>query len=125
MSLFEHNAVTWFEIPTADFERATKFYEAVLDIEFKSSPGEDSCNIFPAGGGVAGCLIYRPGSKPSPDGARVFLNVDGKLDASIRRAQRLGATITVPRTYVPGGKSVYACFLDSEGNHVGLHSRCF
>ena len=26
MSKFDGNAVTWFEIPTADFERATKFY---------------------------------------------------------------------------------------------------
>jgi predicted enzyme related to lactoylglutathione lyase len=126
MSKFESNAITWFEIPTADFARATKFYEEVLDLKLQAFPGAEPCNMFPAElGGVAGCLVYRPQLKPAADGAMVYLNVDGKLDASIKRAEKRGTTITVPRTQVPGGYGYYACLLDSEGNHIGLHSRLF
>lgn len=39
MSKFENNAVTWFEIPVADFARATKFYETVLDAKLLPYPG--------------------------------------------------------------------------------------
>ena len=35
MSKFDNNAVTWFEIPTTDFERATNFYESVLDVKLR------------------------------------------------------------------------------------------
>src|ERR1700679_1395463 len=84
MSKFENNAVTWFEIPTTDFERATRFYESMLDAKLRAFPGPEPCNMFPSGdGGVGGCIIHRPHHKPSPDGTSVYLNVDGKLDASL------------------------------------------
>jgi uncharacterized protein len=126
MSKFESNAITWFEIPTEDFGRATKFYEEVLDVKMLAFPGPEECNMFPAAdGGIRGCIIRREQSKPSAVGTTVYLNADGKLDASIKRAEKLGAKITVPRTEIPGGFGYFACLVDSEGNHVGLHSRMF
>ncbi len=127
MSKFASNAVTWFEIPTTDLERATKFYETVLDIQLIPYGGPDSLSkVFPRGeDGVSGCLVHRASSKPSADGTTVYLNADGKLDVSVKRAQELGATITVPRTEIPGGFGFFACLIDSEGNHVGLHSTRF
>jgi predicted enzyme related to lactoylglutathione lyase len=76
-------------------------------------------------GGVGGCIVLRPSQKPTPDGALVFLNAEGKLDASLKRAENLGANIFVPRTEIPGGLGYFACLQDSEGNHVGLHSTMF
>ena len=67
--------------------------------------------------------MQRAQHKPSTDGTIVFLNADGKLDASLERATKLGATILVPRTEIPGGFGFFACLQDSEGNQVGLHSR--
>lgn len=126
MNKFETNAVTWFEIPVADFERATTFYETLLDAKLLPFPGSEPCNIFPIkDGGVSGCIVQRPQHKPSADGTVVFLNADGKLDASLKRAEKLGAPILVPRTEIPGGFGYFACLQDSEGNHVGLHSRMF
>ena len=126
MSKFESNAVTWFEIPTTDFERATKFYEAMLDAKLRAYPGPEPCNMFPSEqGGVGGCIIHRPHQKPATDGTLVYLNADGKLDASLKRAEKLGAKVLVPRTEIPGGLGFYACVQDSEGNHVGLHSTQF
>ena len=126
MSKFESNAVTWFEIPTTDFERASRFYETLLDVELQSWPGPEPCSMFPSGdGGVGGCIVHRAQQKPAADGSLVYLNADGKLDASLKRAEKLGATILVPRTEIPGGFGYYACVQDSEGNHVGLHSTEF
>ncbi|MEZ2345656.1 VOC family protein [Terriglobus sp. RCC_193] len=124
MSKFTSNAITWFEIPTTDLERATKFYETVLDVQLIPY-GEDS-KVFPRGEeSVSGCLTHRAASKPSTDGALVFLNADGKLDVSVKRAEGLGAKVTVPRTEIPGGFGYFACLIDSEGNQVGLHSTRF
>lgn len=126
MSKFENNAVTWFEIPTSDFKRATDFYESVLDVKLRAFPGPEPCSMFPAQqGGVGGCIVQREGHKPSTAGALVYLNAEGKLDASLKRAEKLGARVLVPRTEIPGGFGYYAWLQDSEGNHVGLHSSLF
>jgi uncharacterized protein len=126
MSKFENNAVTWFEIPTTDFERATRFYETLLDVKLRAFPGPEPCNMFPSqDGGVGGCIVHRVHQKPAADGSLVYLNADGKLDASLKRAHNLGATVLVPRTEIPGGLGYFACLQDSEGNHVGLHSKMF
>lgn len=126
MSKFNANAITWFEIPTADLGRATSFYEQVLDITLAPLPNAQPGAFFPAQeGGVAGCLVHHPQRRPTADGTTVFLNADGKMDASLKRAEKLGATITVRRTEIPGGFGFFACLIDSEGNHVGLHTRAF
>lgn len=123
MSKFEANAITWFEISVTDIDRARGFYENLLDNKLVPYPGE-SCFIFPTKeGGVAGCIVSRPQSKPSADGTIIFLNADGQLNAAVKRAQDAGSKLLVPRTEIPGGHGFFACITDSEGNHVGLHSR--
>ena len=124
MSKFDHNAVTWFEIPTVSIERAASFYGAILDVTLRPWPGTEPCRMFPVGdAGVGGCLAERSGQKPAGDGTLVYLNVDGKLDQVLERAQQSGSTLVVPRTAIDGGFGFYAVITDSEGNHVGLHSR--
>jgi len=126
MSKFKNNALTWFEIPTADFQRATEFYESLLDTKLRAFPGPEPCNMFPSGDdGVGGCIVQRDQHRPSEQGALVYLNAEGKLDATLKRAEKMGVTVLVPRTEIPGGFGYYACFQDSEGNHVGLHSTMF
>jgi uncharacterized protein len=124
MSKFEGNAITWFEVPATDMKRALHFYETLLDKKLNEFPGSVPYYAFPAEAGkVAGALIHSPLQKPTADGTMVYHNVDGQLDAALNRAVALGATVLVPRTEIPGGFGFYACLLDSEGNHVGLHSR--
>ena len=124
MTKFDANAITWFEIPTSNFERATKFYEAALGTGLRPWPGKEPCSLFPiCDGGVGGCLVYRPQQKPTADGTIVFLNVDGMLARVLERAVENGGKLLVPRTTIEGGHGAYAVFLDSEGNHVGLHTR--
>ena len=124
MSKFEGNAITWFEIPTADIDRATKFYETLLAAQMLPFPGDEPYVIFPAGeNAVSGALIQRLHQKPGAGGTMVYLNVDGRLDDTLKRAESLGSKVIVPKTQVPGAATFYACLIDSEGNHVGLHSR--
>jgi len=126
MSKFKNSAVTWFEIPTSDFKRATEFYESVLDVKLRAFPGPEPCNMFPSeDGGVGGCIVQREGHTPANSGSLVYLNAEGKLDATLKRAESRGTTVLVPRTEIPGGLGYYACIQDSEGNHVGLHSSLF
>jgi len=124
MSKFNGNAITWFEVPTTDIARATSFYESLLAQKLNPYPGPEPCSIFPAAeSGVAGCIVQRAQMKPSTDGTMVYLNVDGQLDATLDRAKELNSNILVPRTEIPGGYGFFACITDSEGNHIGLHSR--
>ena len=124
MSKFNGNAITWFEDPTTDIDRAVGFYETLLGSKLINFPGGEPCFIFPHGDdAVAGSLIYRPHQKPATDGTMVFLNVDGKLDEVLTRAHAIEGTVLLPKTLIPGGYGYYACVRDSEGNHIGLHSR--
>jgi predicted enzyme related to lactoylglutathione lyase len=126
MSKFASSAITWFEIPAMDLERATKFYEQVLDMTLRPLPNGEPGKFFPVEeGGIGGCLVQRSLLQPSAEGSKVFLNADGKMDASLKRAEALGARITVPRTEVAGGFGYFACLIDSEGNQIGLHTRAF
>lgn len=124
MSKFERNAVTWFEIPTVNIERAASYYEAVLGMTLRPWPGAEPCRMFPIGeSGVGGCLVERAAHRPAADGTLVYLNVDGKLDQVLERAQQNGGKLLVPRTAIDGGFGFYAVITDSEGNQIGLHSR--
>lgn len=124
MSKFEANAITWFEIPTTDIDRARSFYENILGAKLIPYPGNEPCFIFPTKeSGVAGCIVQRPQQKPVADGTLIYLNADGQLNAAVDRAQSSGSKVLVPRTEIPGGFGFFACITDPEGNHVGLHSR--
>jgi predicted enzyme related to lactoylglutathione lyase len=124
MSKFDANTITWFEIPTIDFNRASNFYEALLDKKLVPYPGTEPCALFPVGdGGVGGSLVQSAKRAPCDNGTIVFLNVDGQLDATLERAAKLHAKVILPRTEIPGGFGFYAYVRDSEGNQIGLHSR--
>jgi len=124
MSKFNGNAITWFEVPTTDIKRAVGFYETLLDKKLAEFPGEEPCFMFPAEpGSVAGALIHRHSHNPASNGTMIYLNVDGELENVLARAHKIEGTVQLPKTQIPGGYGYYACVLDSEGNHIGLHSR--
>jgi predicted enzyme related to lactoylglutathione lyase len=126
MSKFDNNVVTWFEIPTTNMTRAVSFYESLLDTKLRELPGDEPTYMFSVEkGGVGGCLVQRDQQKPTHDGTLMYLNVDGKLDATLKRAEILGASVTKPRTEIDGGLGFYAWVKDSEGNQIGLHSTMF
>ncbi len=118
------NSVVWFEIPTHDLPRATRFYETLLACQTKPHViGESQMAVLPyERPGVGGCLIFGTGACPSDEGSTVYLNAVPDLDTVLSRVLPAGGEILVPRTELPPGMGAFAHIRDSEGNRVGLHS---
>jgi uncharacterized protein len=120
------NAVTWFEIPVADIDRAQRFYETLLAAALKrETMGSEQMAIFPSDGdnAVSGCLnLGAEGVTPSRQGTRVYLDAGASIDAVLGRVDSAGGRIHTPKTALPPGMGFFAHVEDSEGNIVGLHA---
>jgi uncharacterized protein len=121
------NAISWFEIPTIDLDRAATFYEAIFDI--KLTPFDTSqlkMRLFPLEDmmGIGGALTYLPGFYiPSgTDGALVYLNGNPDVQIVLDRIPEAGGAIVVPKTMISPEYGHMAVFIDTEGNRIALHS---
>jgi uncharacterized protein len=120
-----HNAITWFEIPVRDLDRAQRFYEAVLERPLtRETMGSEQMALFPAAdAGIQGCLnIGAEAVAPSASGTRVYLDAAPSLDDALARVPRAGGRVVTPRTALPEGMGSFAHIADTEGNVVGLHA---
>ena len=117
------NAINWFEIPAADFNRAVKFYSEVLDFEMQTlEMGDAQRGFFPSKDkGVGGCVSYGNGQKPNAEGSTVYLNGGDDLSTPLSRVEKAGGSIVMPKTAI-GENGYIALFMDTEGNKVALHS---
>ncbi len=117
------NAV-WFEIPSANFERAVTFYEAVFQTTLKRENIGGDMAIFEGGEGTTpGAVVApMPGNAPHSNGAVIYLNGGNDLAPALARAAAHGGRVLQPKTALPPGMGHFAHFQDSEGNRVGLHS---
>jgi predicted enzyme related to lactoylglutathione lyase len=118
------SAITWFEIPLTDFDRARRFYEAILETPLREERfGPGRIAIFPhAEDAVGGCLDESSESRPSSAGVVVYLDVNGRLDRSLELVPGAGGSVAAPKTALPPGMGWVAQIIDSEGNRVGLHA---
>ena len=119
------NAINWFEIPVKNFDKAKKFYEAILDADLQTmeAMGMKSA-FFPAElqtGGIGGCIIQGEGYEPSSKGSLVYLNGGDDLSVPLSKVEAAGGKIVLPKTAI-GPNGFMAHFNDTEGNKVGLHS---
>ena len=117
------NALNWFEIPAANYERARKFYETIFATELIPMEGMEGfqMGMFPAEDGVGGGVIQGEGYVPSAEGSVVYLNGGDDLSEVLSRVEGAGGQVVMPKTSI-GENGFVAYFLDSEGNRVGLHS---
>jgi predicted enzyme related to lactoylglutathione lyase len=117
------DAINWFEIPSLDFERAIIFYEKLLGTSLSRVTFGEAIAMFPSRPtGVGGAIVHRTAHLPAAGGPRIYINVDGILDEAVERVPEIGGSVEVPVTAVAGGFGHFACIVDSEGNHVGLHA---
>ena len=116
------NAINWFEIPTTDLDRATRFYERILGVTLKREIfGGVPHAIFTAPDpAVGGALILQPPRAPSASGSLVYLDARGALDAVLDRVPGAGGQVILAKTDI-GDPGFIAIVRDTEGNHVGLH----
>ena len=119
------NAVSWFEIPTADFGRAKAFYSTIFDFEMPEMPmGPTRLGILlhESDGGIGGAIIEDPNQSPGASGARVYLSGGTDLAVVLARVESAGGVVVVSKTEIAPGMGHFALFRDTEGNVLGLHS---
>ena len=122
------NAISWFEIPATDLDRATKFYETIFgvalfpmdleNIKMRMFPLQDMMND------VGGALVDSGGfHKPSAtDGPLIYLNGNPDLQNVLDKVEAAGGKIMVPKTEISAEYGFMGVFIDTEGNRIGLHS---
>lgn len=117
------NAINWFEIPTNDLERASKFYEAALATKLKRETFMGTPNAmfpFEPKVGAGGALVQSAHHKPAATGTIVYLHAPD-LDGILSRVAAAGGKVVLPKTHI-GDPGHIAVIEDTEGNHVGLHA---
>lgn len=116
--------ISFFEIPAADFHRAVKFYQTILNTELTVFECEkEKMAFFPEEEGVmTGAISYAVGFRPSADGVLIHLQVDDILQ-TLTVVEQNGGKIVRPKTKIEAdGMGYFALFADSEGNTIGLYA---
>ena len=81
------NAISWFEIPSTDLDRATKFYETIFSLQLTPMDIQNiRMRMFPIEdmSGIGGAVVDSGGfHKPSAtDGPLIYLNGNPDLQKS-------------------------------------------
>jgi hypothetical protein len=127
-SIYMDNAISWFEIPSTDLERATRFYEEIFQVKlFPLDVQNIKMRMFPIDNpekGIGGALVFnKEFYKPSAtDGPLIYLNGNPDVQNILDRVGAAGGTIAVPKTQISPEYGYMAVIIDTEGNRVGLHS---
>lgn len=122
------HAISWFEIPATDIERAQEFYEAVFDIKMINMDfSNNKMRAFPLDNpmeGIGGTIIDTNGfHKPSAtDGPLLYLNGNPDVQIFLDRAAAAGAQILVPKTKISDEYGYMGVIIDTEGNRIAFHS---
>lgn len=120
------NAVGWFDLYVDDLDRATTFYETVLEqrLEPLGDPtGETAMRAFPArqdSYGAAGALVKSAHARPGAAGTMLYFSVDDCADTE-RRVRSAGGSVLRPKFSIGAFGWVSICE-DTEGNRFGLNS---
>ena len=113
--------VAWVEIPSADFERAVKFYSSVFQLDLMpiDCGNGEKMACFPTG---EGAIIYSQYAEPSENGTIVSLVVPDNIEAAISRIEQANGKVVIPKTKIEvEGRGYFALCMDSENNKIGLY----
>jgi hypothetical protein len=122
------NAISWFEIPTTDINRAQRFYETIFgvslspmdlpNIKMRMFPLDDMMSQ------VGGALVDSAGFHQPSDtkGPLIYLNANPDVQLVLDKVEAAGGRVLVPKTEISPEYGSMGVFLDSEGNRIGLHS---
>ena len=118
------NALSWFEIPVQDIDRAAAFYGAILGKKLTIVDiNNGRVGLLPDNGGVGGSLVENAqfGYKPSQEGVLIYLDGGDDLSHTLNRVESAGGQVVLPKTPL-GNYGFAAYFIDTEGNKIGLRS---
>lgn len=123
------HAISWFEIPATDIDRAQKFYEAVFNMQMQPMDFQGiKMRMFPLDDpmeGIGGTLVqegtgfYKPSATEGP---LLYLNGNPDVNIALSRVEAAGGKILAPKTEISPEYGYMAVFIDTEGNRIALHS---
>lgn len=122
------HAISWFEIASADLDRAQKFYETIFDIKLiPMDMPQIKMRMFPIDDmmvGIGGAVVssgdfHKPSAK---EGVLIYLNGNPDVQKILDRVEKAGGKIVVPKTQISPEYGYMAVIIDTEGNRIGLHS---
>jgi hypothetical protein len=122
------NAISWFEIPATDINRAQQFYEAIFDMKMDAVDHEGyQMRMFPlddpmSGVGGAICKQSEFHIPNAESGTLIYLNANPDVQIIVDRIEQAGGTIILPKTEISPEYGYMAVFLDTEGSRIALHS---
>lgn len=120
-----NSPIRWFEIPTANLERASAFYEQAFAITLRrESCGGNAMAIFPYNEpNPSGALVAMPQLAPHDNGTLIYLDGGDDLNIVLSRIRDAGGKVVMEKTDLGNGIGHIALFIDSEGNQVGIYSQ--
>ncbi len=122
------HAISWFEIPATDIERAQKFYETIFGISMTAIDMPNmKMRMFPLDNpmeGIGGAIVDTGGfHKPSAtDGPLIYLDGNPDLRLVLDKVEAAGGKVIVPRMEISPEYGDMGVFIDSEGNRIALHN---
>lgn len=121
------HAISWFEIPASDLNRAQKFYEEILEVKLTPLDlGELQMRMFPVedAASVGGALCHSKGfyNPSSTDGPLVYLNANPDVRHVLDKVEKAGGRILIPKTQISPEYGFMAVITDTEGNRIAFHS---
>jgi len=121
------NAISWFEIPTQDLDRAQKFYEAIFQMKMNPlDTPQIKMRMFPLEDmmGIGGALVFNKDfyKCSSLEGPLIYLNANPDVQNILDRIEKAGGKIIIPKTQISPEYGYMAMFTDTEGNRIALHS---
>ena len=112
--------VAFFEVISADPERAQKFYGELFGWHVVAPPEMGGYALVDTGAGEAAMGGgIGPSQAPSDIGVKIYMRVDD-LDGYLARAEELGGTPLASPMDLPGAFGRISIFADPDGNAVGL-----
>jgi predicted enzyme related to lactoylglutathione lyase len=121
------NAISWFEIPATDLDRAQKIYDDIFDISMTALELPNiKMRMFPLEDmmGVGGAVVDSAGfyTPSATDGPLIYLNANPDVQQVLNKVEAAGGKIVVPKTEISPDYGYMAVITDTEGNRIGLHS---
>ncbi len=120
------NAVSWFEIPVSNMERAIGFYNTIFGFDLKVNlMGELQMAWFPGdhgGRGASGSLIQHEAYTPSTEGVLVHFACED-VAVNISRVPETGGQVLKEKTQISEEVGFMAMAIDTEGNRIAFHSQ--
>lgn len=116
-----NNSVSFFEVISADAQRAQRFYAELFGWKIVADPESGGYALVQNAGDSAPIGGIGPSTQDGDVGVKVYVGVDD-LAGALNRAVELGGKELVPPTDLPGDYGRFAMFADPDGNPVGLSS---